>query len=301
MHGFLFFCLFLLGLAAGSFLNVIIWRYEEGAGALNFSKLGGRSKCPKCRKILNWHELIPLFSFFVQRGRCRNCKWRLSFQYPIVELAGGIVFVLIPLFLNNFFGKDLVSFFGLALPFWYYFLIFFWVLIFLVLILIVAIDIRHYLIPDDLNIALAVLGIASTFLIFFMGEEFLGSFRTSFLRHLSLIFPALPSVFLSKIFGAVANGLFFGFLFFVSRGRAMGFGDVKLAAALGLVLGWPDVVLASLLSFMIGGLWGVFLISIGSGKLKDKLPFAPFLFLGFAFTFFFGFEIVSCYLQIFNL
>lgn len=78
----------ILGLIVGSFLNVVIFRLHTGMG------FGGRSKCLSCNKILQWYELFPLFSFLVQRGKCRKCKAKISWQYPMVELATGIFFAL---------------------------------------------------------------------------------------------------------------------------------------------------------------------------------------------------------------
>lgn len=77
----------ILGLAVGSFLNVLIDRLPKGQNVLT-----GRSRCDYCSKTLRWYELIPLFSFFIQGGRCRRCHKKLSWQYPIVELATGIAF-----------------------------------------------------------------------------------------------------------------------------------------------------------------------------------------------------------------
>ena len=83
--------LFILGTLLGSFLNVVILRYHTGMG------LGGRSMCMSCGKKLHAHELIPLFSYLLQRGKCRSCKSSLSIQYPIIEALSGFV-VLITIF-----------------------------------------------------------------------------------------------------------------------------------------------------------------------------------------------------------
>ena len=119
---FLFLFVFLFGLSVGSFLNVVILRYHKanpdesgfafrflapletrakGAAApmshrgLSLTGLGGRSHCPHCQKTLGFWELIPVVSFLVQAGRCRSCRKLISWQYPLVELATGIVFTLI--------------------------------------------------------------------------------------------------------------------------------------------------------------------------------------------------------------
>ena len=75
----------LLGLAIGSFLNVLIDRLPRGENVIT-----GRSICDHCKKTLRWHELVPLLSFILQRGECRRCRKRLSWQYPLIELITGV-------------------------------------------------------------------------------------------------------------------------------------------------------------------------------------------------------------------
>src|SRR5690606_24099342 len=87
MTYFVYAFFFLLGLIIGSFLNVVIYRYNTG------SAIKGRSYCFTCRSQLRWYELVPLFSFLIQRGKCRSCRSLISIQYPLVELTVGVVFV----------------------------------------------------------------------------------------------------------------------------------------------------------------------------------------------------------------
>lgn len=87
---------FLYGITIGSFLNVLIYRIPKG-----ISPYKGRSFCPNCKHQLSWHDLIPVFSFIFQRGRCKYCKVQISYRYPIVELLNGIIFVLILFVINN--------------------------------------------------------------------------------------------------------------------------------------------------------------------------------------------------------
>src|SRR3989344_2772978 len=86
MTFFLTIIFFILGLIIGSFLNVVVFRFNTQRS------FGGRSGCMTCQNKLSWSELVPLLSFFVLRGRCRNCKAKISIQYPIVELISGLVF-----------------------------------------------------------------------------------------------------------------------------------------------------------------------------------------------------------------
>src|SRR3989338_3567698 len=89
-----------LGLIIGSFLNVVIYRYNTAR------TLGGRSACMSCQKVLCWYELIPLISFLALGGRCKYCKTKISKQYPAVELLTGIIFASLFLkFQGLFFGS----------------------------------------------------------------------------------------------------------------------------------------------------------------------------------------------------
>src|SRR5574343_2050011 len=80
---------FVFGAIVGSFLNVVSLRFNTGVG------LGGRSKCMSCGTGLTWKELVPIFSFLFQRGACKKCKSKISWQYPLVEFVAGVIFVLI--------------------------------------------------------------------------------------------------------------------------------------------------------------------------------------------------------------
>jgi len=150
----------LIGLVLGSFVNVIIWRVPKGL------TLAGRSFCPNCRRKINWFDNIPLLSFVLLKGKCRNCKKKISRRYPLVELLFGIVTVL--LYLK----------FGLTLEFLFY------VLLSIVLVSIFIIDLTHQIIPDEL----VFFGIAVCFLFNFSFSSMLSGFLAgSFLLVLHLI------------------------------------------------------------------------------------------------------------------
>jgi prepilin signal peptidase PulO-like enzyme (type II secretory pathway) len=119
---------FLFGLIVGSFLNCIIYRLETGGTFLK-----GRSFCPHCKHILKWQDLIPIFSFIFLKGKCRYCGGKISLQYPLVEVATGILFFLI--------------FWNLEFGIWN--LLFYW-LIASLLIVIFVYDLKHYIIPDKI-------------------------------------------------------------------------------------------------------------------------------------------------------
>ncbi|MBI2278636.1 MAG: prepilin peptidase [Candidatus Brennerbacteria bacterium] len=302
--------LFLFGLAAGSFLNALTLRYSPERNffscislGLSPDRAGRRSHCMQCRARLRWYELIPLVSFMLQRGRCRSCGARLSWQYPAIELAAAALAVGIPIFFSAWYGSagwwsGIATF---EAPGWYYGFLFLWYLAALAWLAIVVIDIRHYLVPDELNVALLALGVGIVALLAAYGGA-LPPFRASFLKHYALLFSPsfLQGTLAMHLAGAVAGGMFFWFLSLLARGNAMGLGDVKLALASGFILGFPDIALAAMFAFIAGGAGGGFLMATGRKKIGDKLPFAPFLVLGFVATITLGFPILSWYFELLN-
>ncbi len=273
-----YFFLFVFGLAIGSFLNVVSLRYQPGQKLFDFKVIDGRSRCPHCQKQLNWYELIPVLSFIFQKGRCRSCHQKISFQYPFVEILSGLIFVFVPHNLNNFFffseHSDVFGFFGSLL----------WIIIFELFLLLAIIDFRHYIIPDSINLFLLILGVVITI---FKNQTFLGYYSNLFLF--------TENVWLNHLLGFIFAVIVFSLTIFISKGKGMGFGDLKLAAALGLIFGWPDILMILFLSFLIGGLAGIILIILKKKKMKDGLPFGPFLVTAAALTFFFGFQIINGY------
>ncbi len=253
-----------------------------------------------CKKTLTAGELIPLLSFLLQGGRCRGCNHKLSLQYPIVEFISGLIFVFVPLFFNYFYGISNSVFANFTAPRWHYGLILTWLITFLIWLIITFIDFRHYLIPNELNLILAVLGILIT-LVIFSHFQSLPAFHDSFLKHYAPLFSFSDNFLLSRTFGALLGGLFFGLLVFLSFGRGMGMGDVKLAFAAGLIFGWPDIGLNIILSFVFGGLFGISLVALKKKGMRDKVPFAPFFVIASAVTLFFGYQLLETYFHLFNL
>ncbi|KKS82675.1 MAG: Type 4 prepilin-like protein leader peptide-processing enzyme [Candidatus Wolfebacteria bacterium GW2011_GWC1_43_10] len=290
---FYYLILFAVGLAFGSFLNVLTLRYHPGKKLFASDNIGGRSACLHCRKVLSWYELVPLVSFFVQGGKCRHCQKKLSFQYPLVELAGGLIFLFVPLFLQKFFfyfnpvwGEVIFLSFSLV-----------WILVFLSLLLAFIIDLKHYVIPNTIGLILFFLGIIWILLGVF-GGTFASSFNGSFLKNFHILFPAVGNIWLAHLVGAAAGGIFFFLIVLASRGRAMGMGDVKLITALGLLFGWPDIVLIIFLSFILGAVVSLILMALGRKKISDLVPFGPFIVLAAGLVFFFGARLLSLYFGI---
>ena len=254
----LYIAVLIFGLCMGSFLNCLTYRLEKAEGFVR-----GRSFCPKCKHKLGFWDLIPIVSFLMLKGKCRYCNKKISSQYLLVEVFVGILFVLI--FCHLTFGFDLT--FG------------FWILTFLylltigsLLIIIFLYDLKHYIIPDKI-IYLAI-GLAFLYRVI--------NFET----------------LLSALIAGAAASSFFFIIWLISHGKWMGFGDVKLAFFMGIFLGWPNILVALFLSFLIGSLAGLVLISLGRKKFKSEVPFGPFLIIGTFLALFWGHNLISWYLNL---
>jgi len=261
--------IFIFGLAIGSFLNVVIFR-------LGKSKLilFGRSKCPKCGKILNWRDLAPLVSFVWQKGRCHYCGKKISWQYPIVEGTTGLLFLLI-FSLDFAQSKNFIS-------------LIYYLAIISFLIIIFVYDLKHYIIPDA--VIYPAIAIAFLYQLFrmlnFVNWNLFGIWNVE-----SGILRPISSAFLAS--------LFFLAIVFLSQGKWMGLGDVKLAFLMGLFLGFPNILVALFLAFFIGAIIGIGLIISGKRTLKSEVPFGPFLITGTFIALFWGNQITNWYLSLF--
>lgn len=242
--------IFLIGISIGSFLNVCIYRIPKKEDIV-FE----RSHCMSCGNVLKWYELIPLFSFLVQGGKCRNCKTKLSAQYPLIELLNGLIYVWI--FMAKGFQPESILFCICAS----------------VLIVISVIDWRTYEIPFGCNIIIGILGIVRVFLNLAHWYDYvIGFFAVS--------------------------GLFL-IIYWITKGRGIGGGDIKLMAAAGLLLGWQNI----LLSLMIGSIAGS-VIHLALMKIQGKdrvLAFGPYLAFGIFISMLYGNDIITWYLGMFHL
>ncbi|TSC53529.1 MAG: leader peptidase (prepilin peptidase) / N-methyltransferase [Parcubacteria group bacterium LiPW_39] len=302
---FFYLFVFLFGLAVGSFLNVVIHRltadHPENSSLPGWQRtvLCGRSHCPKCGQTLRWYDLIPVLSFFILRGRCRYCSQKISWQYPSVEIATALLFLLI----SNFqfpISNEISNFkFQISNAVNLGFLFF----IISCLFVIFVYDLRHYIIPD--KVLFPAIGISILYRlseVFFRHAE-LVSASQEILKQVQddRINGALAiwRPFLLTMAAALAAAAFFLALVLITRGRGMGLGDVKLAFLMGLILGWPNILVALLLAFSSGALVGLSLIVAKRKTLKSQIPFGPFLIGGTLITFFFGSAIINWYFSFF--
>lgn len=246
-----------LGLAAGSFVNALVWRLrpapkgrkpgaaDNSPGDLSIWR--GRSVCPDCGHKLAWRDLVPVISWLSLRGKCRYCQKPISRQYPAVELLTATLFGLS------------YAFWPLALDERGVFLLIFWLILLTGLIALAVYDLRWMLLPDKIIMPL----LALTAAVVLVDAAILQ-------RSLAPVGAALLGLLL-------CGGLFY-VLFQVSGGRWIGGGDVKLGFLLGLAVGGPInalmlVFIASLLGSLVGGA----LLATGRLKPAGRVPFGPFL------------------------
>ena len=247
---------FVIGLVFGSFLNVVVYRLKSG------EPIGlSRSFCPYCKTTLKWYDLVPLLSFIYLRGRCRYCRKKISWQYPIVEVLSGLLWFFVFYKASNS-GLQVPSSKFQVLGFVYY------IFVLSALLVIAVYDFKWRIIPDKI-----VYPAIAAALIFNL-------FEISKYQNIA--------VFFWPLLVASAAFLFFFAFYYFSKGKAMGFGDAKLAFLIGLFLSPLLAVAAFVIAFIIGAVFGIILIGLGRKSLKSQIAFGPFLVLGAAIAFFFS-------------
>lgn len=269
MDFLIWFTVFIFGTIIGSFLNVVILRYNTGE-----SIAGGKSACFSCAKSLSWYEMFPILSFLVLRGRCGGCRSKISWQYPLVEFFTGLLFL--GAYLKfNLLGSSTPKYVILALVSYFYHFA-----VFSILIVITVYDLKHKIIPD-----LLVFSFAFISLIWLVVSK--ATSDVALLANWDLL--AGPILALP-----------FFLMWLLSGGRWMGLGDAKLALGIGWFLGLVSGVSAVILGFWIGAAISLMLLLLQklnlTGKnltIKSEIPFAPFLILGLFAVFFFGFDIMN--------
>lgn len=246
--------LFLLGASIGSFLNVIIYRLPR-AESLVFPP----SHCLSCGARLTFIDLIPVFSYLLLRGRCRHCGKRFSIRCMLVEAAAGLLAI------------GCAYFFGLTA---YALGVF---IAACALVVIFFIDLDHMIIPDELTAVVAIVGLAfDGYRLAVLGCDQAVKFAESIGSQQYLIY--LPR----SLVGLVMAGGLFLFIAWLSQAvfkkPAMGMGDVKLAAAMGAILG-PGYLFLSyfVLSILIGAIVSVLLIVLRLRRRRDYVPFGPMM------------------------
>ncbi|MCL2404198.1 MAG: prepilin peptidase [Defluviitaleaceae bacterium] len=239
-----------LGLCFGSFTNVLIYRLPR-----NISIVMPPSACPACNCRIAYYDLLPVISWLLLKGCCRNCKIRISLRYPLVELACALLFAGMILFTRTP-SAIFLSFFAF------------------VLLTISLIDWETQVIPDGLLAVALVVGVmwvalGNFFMIFPYAPGFVDAL-------LGLIAGAIPLYTIDKL------------MLIFAKKDGFGYGDVKLMAVAGLYLGWNNIFLAFIFAFVAGGVFAVFLLITGRAKRGEYIAFGPFLCGGTLAALWFG-------------
>ena len=261
-----------LGMITGSFLNVVAWRIPRGESIVH-----PRSRCTSCGVMIKWYDNIPVLSWFILRGRCRNCGGHFSFRYALVELITGLLFAGIMLKYGGgiLFIRD-AAFLSL-------------------LVCVILTDIDHWIILDSVSVGGAVAGIVFSILPGGVGILRSVSAAAAAFLLFFLIRQVTKHILKKKPDYAIAPeghedeaDEFQG---------GMGWGDIKLAAMIGAFLGPSATAVALFIAFLTGALTGIAAMIAGRNK-RIPIPFGPFLALGAAVSLFLGQEIWSLYLTI---
>ncbi len=288
MEFIIYLFIFLFGLVIGSFLNVVIFRLESGE-----QMISGRSHCQFCNHILVWYDLFPIFSFLALMGKCRHCKKKLSLQYPLVEMATAILFVLLlratagsvaisDLIQSGEIASSLLLLAMTAGQFIFY------LFIISSLVVIFVYDLRHYIIPDKIVYSAIVVSVIYRFF------DVLKFINLDLIENLKFKIENLIPMFNSITAAFIAGGFFWAIVL-LTRGKGMGGGDVKLAFLMGLILGWPKILAALFLAFTLGAICGIILMFFKKKNFKSEIPFGPFLVIGTFIAMFYGEEIIEWY------
>lgn len=254
MFWFYFTIIFIAGAVFGSFLNACVWRKKQKKSIAK-----GRSVCTSCKNKILWFDNIPIISFFILKGRCRSCKEKISYQYPLVELWLTIAFIFVFLIHSGLLSNYILILRDCFVV---------WVLSFIFIY-----DFEYQEIPDSLTLIPA--GLIFVFSLFFGWHSW----------H-------------DMIIGAVVAAGFFFLQFFVSKGKWIGGGDVRLGVLIGVILGWQKTILALMLAYIFGAVIGVFLILTNKKKITSEIAFGTFLAIATFVVMFFGEHIIGWYFNL---
>jgi len=233
----------ILGGLWGSFANVCIYRLPKDKGVVS-----GRSHCPKCKKKIIWYDNIPIISYLILNAKCRNCKSRISLQYPIVEMINILSFLII----YFLFGISLTTIFLMVLG--------------LSFLIIFFIDLKHFIIPNSLTFSMMILG-----------------FIKSFDPNLNSIFPNYINSLIGGFFG---YGVIFSIIFFykqIRKKEGMGLGDAKLLAVIGFWFGWISIPFVIFLSSIFALVFVAPDLIKKNKKMSSQIPFGPYIILATIF------------------
>ena len=248
----------LIGLVIGSFLNVVISRLpvivstgntdeqdDDETRDIRFNLWMPRSRCESCLTPIRYRDLIPVLSWVLLKGRCRNCSERISWRYPIVETLGCLFAILL---VGHFDTRVAMGCAAICVA---------------LLIALSAIDIEHGILPDELNYVLLWSGLLTSI----------------YFQH-SNVFPSPSEAIIGAIVGYLSFWLI-NFLFRIVRNKdGLGQGDFKLLAAIGAWVGWHLLSIVVLIALVIGFIYGIVRILQKRYSKDEGIPFGPSLCMG---------------------
>lgn len=248
-----------VGLIFGSAINAMVWRLYVGR-----SWTKGRSECPDCGHVLAAKDLVPVVSWVLLAGKCRYCRKPIK-DHPVVEVVTAAVFGVSAFVLAPMTSVEWVGF-G------------FWLLMAVLLIVLAVYDARWLLLPDKVMWPLVSVAAVYSIVMAIMTRD--------------------VQVALGSLEAALLAGGSFLLIVVATKGRAMGGGDIKLAFAMGLILGLQATLVAMLVAFNVAAVVGIVLMIRRKKGRKDLLPFGPYLVGGTIVAFLFGRAIVEWYLHL---
>ena len=230
----------ILGGLWGSFANVCIYRLPLDKGVVS-----GRSYCPKCKKQITWKDNIPIISYLLLNGKCRKCKKPISSQYALVEFLSILFFTII----YFIYGITLTTLLLMILS--------------LSFIIIFFIDLKHFIIPNEITFSMMALG-----------------FLKSFDPNLNSLFPNYIN---SLIGGLLGYGIIWSIIYFykqVRKKEGMGLGDAKLFGVIGFWFGWIAIPFVIFISSVIALISVVPSLLKNSRSMSSQIPFGPYIIIG---------------------
>jgi leader peptidase (prepilin peptidase)/N-methyltransferase len=233
----------LTGLAVGSILGVVVWRVPRGQNILSLP-----SACPKCAHPIRWYDNVPVFSWLLLRGKCRDCGESISPRYPLVEVTTAVIFGVIAA------GVGAETSLVWVLPAFLY--------LAAISIALTLIDLDTQTLPNKIVLPSIVVGAA----LLALASAGTGNW--------------------GSLVGALTGGVVLFLFYFIAAliaPRGMGMGDVKLAAVLGLYLGWVGwggLAVGAFAAFLLGGLFAITLVVIGRAHRRAAIPFGPWMIAG---------------------
>jgi len=255
----------IIGLIVGSFLGAVNYRLK-----IDEDIVWKRSHCPHCRHQIRWYDNIPLLSFIILFGKCRDCRKYISWEYPLIELTTGLLFAATAV---RFLGEPLLGVAQTAVDAGTIIDMSFFLFAVCYLALIFWHDYDYMLIPDAI--------VWPAIIVTFLWQ--IWKYAQSPLGIADLHSPAT-----SALIAAVAAAAFFFFLIWISKGKWIGGGDVKLGFLAGLIVGWPKILFVLFLTYLIGSIISLTLIALKKKTWKSRIPFGPFMVTAILIVLFFA-------------